>query len=66
LIYVNLAVTGRGVLAAAIGMVSEAGRRLLPLDGHGQGCDVVSSARMWSRIAQPTILRVKRSSTTAR
>src|SRR6202045_4572034 len=36
---VNLAVTGRGVLAAAIGMVSEAGRRLLPLDGHGQGCD---------------------------
>ena len=36
---VNLAVTGSGVLAAAIGMVSEAGRRLLPLDGHGQGRD---------------------------
>ena len=27
---------------------------------------MVNSARMWSRIAQPTILRVKRSSTTAR
>jgi hypothetical protein len=26
-------------LAAAIGMVDQAGRRLLPLDGHGQGCD---------------------------
>ena len=36
---VNLAVTRRGVLAAAIRMVSEAGRRLLPLDGHGQGRD---------------------------
>src|SRR6202047_1637002 len=27
---------------------------------------MVNSARMWPRIAQPTILRVKRSSTTAR
>jgi hypothetical protein len=35
----NFAVIGSGVLAAAIGMVSQAGRRLLPLDGHGQGCD---------------------------
>src|ERR1700730_14510010 len=35
----NLAVIGGGVLAAAIGMVDQAGRRLLPLDGHGQGCD---------------------------
>ena len=28
-----------GILAPTIGMVSEAGRRLLPLDGHGQGRD---------------------------
>src|SRR5450631_1226925 len=35
----NLAVIGSGKLAAAIGMVDQAGRRLLPLDGHGQGCD---------------------------
>ena len=33
----NLAVIGGGVLAAAIGMMDQAGRRLLPLDGHGQG-----------------------------
>src|ERR1700747_26652 len=33
----NLAVIGGGVLNAAIGMVDQAGRRLLPLDGHGQG-----------------------------
>jgi hypothetical protein len=53
------AVIGSGVLAAAIGMVGQAGGRLLPQDGHRQGC-VISSARMRSRIAQPTILRVKR------
>jgi hypothetical protein len=35
----NFAVIDSGVLAAAIGMVSQARRRLLPLDGHGQGCD---------------------------
>jgi hypothetical protein len=35
----NLAVIGGGVLAAAIGMVDQAGRRLLPLDGHGQSRD---------------------------
>jgi len=35
----NLAVTGCGVLATAIGMVDQAGWRLLPLDGHDQGCD---------------------------
>lgn len=35
----NLALTSCGVLVAAIGMVDQAGRRLLPLDGHGQGCD---------------------------
>ena len=29
----------RAILAAAVGMVDQAGRRLLPLDGHGQGCD---------------------------
>jgi hypothetical protein len=33
------AVIGSGVLAAAIGMVGQAGGRLLPLDGHRQGCD---------------------------
>jgi hypothetical protein len=33
----NLAVIGGGVLAAAIGIVSEAGRRLLPLDGQWSG-----------------------------
>jgi hypothetical protein len=43
---VNLAVTGSGVLAAAIGMVSGAGRWLLPLDGHGQGCDGQFSPRV--------------------
>jgi hypothetical protein len=35
----DLAVTGGGVLAAAIGMVNEAWRRLLALDGHRQGRD---------------------------
>ena len=35
----ELAVIGGGVLAAAIGMVDQARRRLLPLDGHGQGRD---------------------------
>jgi hypothetical protein len=34
----DLAVGG-GVLAAAIGMVDEPGRRLLPLYGHGEGGD---------------------------
>jgi len=33
----EFAVFGGGVLAAAIGMVDQALRRLLPLDGHGQG-----------------------------
>jgi hypothetical protein len=32
----DLAVIGSGVLAAAIGMMDQAWRRLLPLDGHGQ------------------------------
>ena len=32
----ELAVAGGGILAAAIGMMDQAGRRLLPLDGHGQ------------------------------
>jgi hypothetical protein len=35
----NLAVIGGGILAAAIGVVDQAGRRLLPLYGHGQGSD---------------------------
>src|ERR1700732_510179 len=35
----DLAVIGGGVLAAAIGMVDPAGRRLLPLGGHGPGRD---------------------------
>jgi hypothetical protein len=35
----NLAVIGGGILAAAIGMMDYARRRLLPLDGHGQGGD---------------------------
>jgi hypothetical protein len=35
----NFVVTGGGVLAAAIGVVDEARRRLLLLDGHGQGRD---------------------------
>jgi hypothetical protein len=54
------AVIGSGVLAAAIGMVGQARGRLLPLDMVRAA--MISSARMWSRIAQPTILRVKRSS----
>jgi hypothetical protein len=61
----DLAVIGSGVLAAAIGMMDQAWRRLLALDGHGQ-CAIVKSARLWSRIAQPTIFLVKSSSTTAR
>src|ERR1700730_6929792 len=45
------------------------------LGSHGDGfcrwmamvrAAMVNSARMWSRVAQPTILRVKRSSMTAR
>ena len=35
----EFAVLGRGVLAAAIGMMDQAGRRLLPLYGHRQGGD---------------------------
>ena len=35
----DLAVIGGGVLAAAIGMMDQAWRRLLALDGHGQGRD---------------------------
>jgi hypothetical protein len=34
-----LVVIGSGVLAATIGVMNQAGRRLLPLDGHGQGRD---------------------------
>src|ERR1700736_5689240 len=60
----NLAVIGGGVLAAAIGMV--AGRRLFCRRMAMVRAAVVNSARRWPRIAQPTILRVKRSSTTAK
>jgi hypothetical protein len=35
----KFAVIGGGVLAAAIGMMDQARRRFLPLDGHGQGRD---------------------------
>src|SRR5450631_1033057 len=35
----ELAVIGGGILAAAIGMMDQAGRRLLPLDGHCQSRD---------------------------
>jgi hypothetical protein len=32
-------ITPAGVLAATNGVMNQAGRRLLPLDGHGQGRD---------------------------
>jgi hypothetical protein len=35
----DLVVTGGGILAAAVAVVNQAWRRLLALDGHGQGRD---------------------------
>jgi hypothetical protein len=61
----GLAVIGSGVLAAAIGTMDQAWRRLLMLDGMVSAA-IVSPTRMWSRIVHPTIFLVKRSSTTAR
>ena len=55
----------RRILAAAVGMADEAfGRRCrwAAMISAARG----SSVRMWSRIAQPTILRVARSRTAAR
>ena len=38
-IVVDLSVISGSILAAAIGMMDQARRRILPLDGHGQCCD---------------------------
>lgn len=57
----DLAITG-GVWAAAIGMVDQAGRCRWTAMVRAA---MASSARVWSRIAQPEILRVKRSRTAA-